>query len=81
MCAAVMEGISRQPEAETLLLAAYADGVAQIRAMRASSSTHVKAEALGIVKAAQITGVARQPAATGKLASAAATCESDIRRN
>lgn len=80
MCAALLDGVARQPEAETKLLAAYADGVQRIAATRPRSSSHVKAEALGIAKAAEITAVSRQPEVADKLARAAEACARDIRR-
>jgi F0F1-type ATP synthase membrane subunit c/vacuolar-type H+-ATPase subunit K len=55
--------------------------VEQIAALRPRSSAQVKAEGIGIAKAAQIEGLARQPEISGKLASAAAACVEDISRN
>lgn len=80
MCAALMDGVARQPGAETKIVAAYTDGVGRIAATRPRSSNHVKAEALGIAKAAEIAAVARQPEVEGRLAVLAATCKADIRR-
>jgi F0F1-type ATP synthase membrane subunit c/vacuolar-type H+-ATPase subunit K len=80
MCAALLDGVARQPEAETQLLAAYADGVRRIAATRPRSSTQVKAEALGLVKAGQITALSRQSEVAAKLASAADVCARDIGR-
>lgn len=80
MCAAWLDGTARQPEVEDKLRDAYADGVSQIAATQARSSNYVKAEAFGIVKAAQIAAVSRQPAKASDLKAVAETCVGDISR-
>jgi len=80
ICAAWLDGTARQPEADDKLRDAYADGVSQIAATQPRSSNYVKAEAFGIVKAAQIAAVSRQPAKASDLKGVAETCEGDIRR-
>jgi hypothetical protein len=80
MCVAAINGIAGQPAAEAAILATYAEGVQSIASLGPRSSVHVKAEAFGMVKAAQIAGAAQAPATAAALAAAADTCKADILR-
>lgn len=87
ICAALIEGCARQPgicglvdgpDASTLLVDVYNDSVSGILALNLESNPDDIAIARGIMKAALITSVARQPEFIEELESIEALCLQDI---
>ena len=78
-CAAAMEGIARNPSAEEDILEALSDGVDAIKGLRTRVSRGEAGEAFGIIAAALIANVARQPEVREDLEDLASNCIADVR--
>jgi len=78
-CAAAMEGIARQPEAETKIRGALLEHAERIKALNLRCERHHVAEAMGLFVAEQASALARQPEAEGKLKDLAELCTDLLR--
>jgi F0F1-type ATP synthase membrane subunit c/vacuolar-type H+-ATPase subunit K len=78
-CAAALEGIARNPDADEVILEELSGAVSAIKALRTRVSRGEVGEASGIIAAALIANVARQPSAQEELEDLASDCIADLR--
>ncbi len=78
-CAAALEGIGRNPDADEVILEELSGAVSAIKALGTRVSRGEVGEASGMISAALIANVARQPEAQEELEALASDCIADVR--
>lgn len=76
-CAALLENVARQPEAEDELTTIYREAADTILAGRYGGLRDVP-QGIALYKVAQIEGIAQQPEAEGTLTAVGAACQADL---
>jgi F0F1-type ATP synthase membrane subunit c/vacuolar-type H+-ATPase subunit K len=77
-CAGALTALARQPEMEEKIREVHSEGVEAIKRLRPSVHRAEVAEAIGLLKAAQVEAVARNPGTEGQLGDLADTCVEDV---